>query len=68
MDFTYPYKREERNLLQLFFFIFIHLLTCVYIVRDFSLPPTPLLSPSFPLSLPGRTYSVVISNFVEEKT
>jgi hypothetical protein len=57
----------------IFFIIFsinIHLFTCAYIVCVIS-PPDSLLHPlprSLPLSLPGRTCSAFISNFVEEKT
>jgi hypothetical protein len=39
----------------------IHLFTCAYIVWSFlPLPPQP--------SLPGRSCSALITNFVEEKT
>jgi hypothetical protein len=47
----------------------IHLFTCAYIVWAIS-PPYILTSPSLPPppSLPGRTCSALLSNFVEEKT
>jgi hypothetical protein len=50
------------------FIFFIHLFTCAYIVWVISPPilcPLPLPPHS---SLPGRTCSALISNFVEEKT
>jgi hypothetical protein len=46
---------------------FIHLFTCAYIVWVISLPwPLPPPSPPHTPSLPGRTCSALISNFVEE--
>jgi hypothetical protein len=50
----------------IFYYSFIHM--CVHCLGHFSsLPPSPTLS--LPLaSLPGRTCSALISNFVEEKT
>jgi hypothetical protein len=54
-----------------FFFLLlflIHLFTCVYIVWVISPHCSPALpSHPFPTSLPGRTCSALISNFVEEK-
>jgi hypothetical protein len=48
------------------FYSFIHM--CVHCLGHFSpLPPAPTLSSPTP-SLPGRTCSALISNFVEEKT
>jgi hypothetical protein len=48
---------------------FIHLFTCAHIVWAISPPyhPLPPYPPPTP-SLPGRTCSALISNFVEEKT
>jgi hypothetical protein len=46
---------------------FIHLFTCAYIVWVISpLFPLPPFSPPLFPSLPGRTCSALISNFVEE--
>jgi hypothetical protein len=51
-----------------FFLFLIHLFTCAFIVWAIS-PPYPLPHPlPPPPSLPGRTCSALISNFVEEKT
>jgi hypothetical protein len=52
-----------------FRFFFIHLFTCSYIVWVISTPYLlfPYSPPESP-SLPGRTCSALISNFVEEKT
>jgi hypothetical protein len=44
----------------------IHLFICAYIVWVISTPAS--LTLSLPPSLPGRTCSALISNFVEEKT
>jgi hypothetical protein len=51
------------------FYFFIHLFICAYIFLSHlsPVPSTPSLSPRTP-SLPGRTCSAFISNFVEEKT
>jgi hypothetical protein len=53
----------------IYLFFIIHLFTCAYIVWVISSPclPPPT-SPLLPPSLPGRTCSAFISNFVEEKT
>jgi hypothetical protein len=52
-----------------FFFFFIHIFICAYIVWVIS-PHCPSHPPSLPHhpSLPGRTFSALFSNFVEEKT
>jgi hypothetical protein len=49
--------------------LFIHLFMCAYIVWAIStlLPPAPSLCLP-PPSLPGRNYSALFFNFVEEKT
>jgi hypothetical protein len=49
----------------LFLSSFIHM--CIHCMGHFStLPPSPILNP-FPLSVPGRSCSALITNFVEEK-
>jgi hypothetical protein len=57
-----------------FFVVVVHLFICAYIVWVIS-PPAP--SPNFPLfpqpfslspSVPGRSHSALITDFVEEKT
>jgi hypothetical protein len=60
---------KSKEVFVFFGFFLIHLLTCAYIVWVIS-PPYPLLPPfpTLPPSLPGRTSSALISNFVEEKT
>jgi hypothetical protein len=62
------YWQKINNLVS---FFFIHLFTCAYIVWVNSPPnpptPVPTLFPH-PPSLPGKTCSALISNFVEEKT
>jgi hypothetical protein len=47
--------------------IIIHLFTCVYIVWVIA-PPYRPPPPSPRPTLPGRTCSALISNFIEEKT
>jgi hypothetical protein len=51
-----------------FVFLFIHIFICTYIVWVISPPCPPPPSPLSLPSLPGRTYSALFSNFVEEKT
>jgi hypothetical protein len=62
IDLSNFLKKNHNALL----FFFIHLFPCAYIVWAIS----PLYPPSIPQSpsLPGRTCSALISNFVEEKT
>jgi hypothetical protein len=48
-----------------FYYSFIHM--CIHCLGHFSPLPPPPLSPPHPPSLPGRTCSALISNFVEEK-
>jgi hypothetical protein len=56
---------KELNLLKkIFYYSFIHM--CIHCLGPFS-PPTPSPPSSPPPSLPGRTCSALISNFVEEK-
>jgi hypothetical protein len=51
-----------------FFFLIIHLFTCAYIVWVISPPcPPSLPSPLLPHSVPGRSCSAFMTNFVEEK-
>jgi hypothetical protein len=52
-----------------FLFFFVHLFTCEYIVWVIS-PPWPPHLPfsSLPSSVPGRSCSAFITNFVKEKT
>jgi hypothetical protein len=53
----------NKSFLKKFLFIYLH----VHTLFGTFLPTAPSLSPSTP-SLPGRNYSALFSNFVEEKT
>jgi hypothetical protein len=61
----YPYGISHHPICNDFF---IHLFTCAYTVGPFLLLPLIPFLPSIPLFLPGRAYSALFSNFVEEKT
>jgi hypothetical protein len=61
-------SRTSQNMIHwsFFYYTFIHM--CIHCLGHFSpLSPSLTLSP-LPPSLPGRTCSAFITNFVEEKT
>jgi hypothetical protein len=64
----FPDLEEERYMqVEELLFYFVYLFISAYAVWAISLPyPPPLPSP--PTSLPSKICSVLISNFVEEKT